>query len=225
MRRTLAGCCLCLLLAPRAMSAEPQDAPKPGSGEWHFTPLFGVTFGGSTTFVDLQHGTGKAHVDFGGAVSRFGQGVVGVEGIVIYTSHFFESDEPLDPVGPPPAFAIAKSYALSAMGNVVLTVPKRWTEYFLRPYVSGGFGMLRAVSIDQPTSPQVESLFLVESNQPAFNIGGGAIGFLSQGTGVRFDFRYHGGLRHDPGKDAESVVGPDLHLRYMTAQIGLVIRR
>ena len=213
MRRTLVVCCLCLLVAPRAASAE-----------WHFTPLLGVTFGGNTTFVDLQHGTDKKHVNFGGAVSRFGAGVIGVEGILIYTRHFFEFDGPRDPADPVPP-AIAKSYTLSAMGNVVLTVPKRWTEYFLRPYVSGGFGVLRAVSIDQPVSPQTEPVFPLESTMPGYNIGGGAIGFLSQGTGIRFDFRYHGGLRSDPGKDAEHVVGPDLHLRYMTAQIGLVIRR
>ena len=213
MRRTLIVCALCLLVAPSA-----------SAGEWHFTPLFGVTFGGSTTFVDLQHGTGKTHMNFGGAVSRFGEGVLGVEGIVIYTRHFFEFDGPRDPADPKPV-AIAKSYTLSAMGNVVLTVPKRWTEYFLRPYVSGGFGVLRAVSIDQPDSLNPVSFFPLESTMPAFNIGGGAIGFLSQGTGLRFDVRYHAGLRRDPGKDAENVIGPDLFFRYMTAQIGVVIRR
>jgi hypothetical protein len=60
---------------------------------------------------------------------------------------------------------------------------------------------------------------------PGFTIGGGAIGFFSQGTGIRFDVRYHGGLRRDPGADAPVVNGPDLHLRYMTAEIGVVIRR
>jgi hypothetical protein len=207
MRRTLAVCCLCLLLAPRAARAE-----------WHFTPLIGATFAGNTTFVDLQHGTGKRHLNFGGAVSRFGQGVFGVEGILFYTRHFFEFDGPGDPAAPV-APEIAKSYTLSLMGNAVLTVPKRWTEYFLRPYVSGGFGLLRAVSIDQP------EVFPLRSNMPGFNIGGGAIGFLSQGTGLRFDIRYHGGLRRDPGADAPNVIGPELHFRYMTAEIGLVIRR
>ena len=212
MRRTLAMCGLCLLLAPRAASAE-----------WHFTPLLGVTFGGNTTFVDFQNGTDKRHLNFGGAVSRFGQGIIGVEGIVIYTRHFFEFDGPRDPADPP-APPIAKSYTLSAMGNVVLTVPKRWTEYFLRPYVSGGFGVLRAVSIDQPQGGvQANPLFQVESTMPGFNIGGGAIGFFTEGTGLRFDVRYHAGLRHDPGD--ENVIGPEMHLRYMTAQIGLVIRR
>ena len=213
MRRTLVVCCLCLLFAPRAASAE-----------WHFTPLLGLTFGGNTTLFDPQQGTGKKHLNFGGAVSRFGNGIIGVEGLVIYTRHFFEFDGPRDPVALAAPVDIAKSYTLSASGNIVLTVPKRWTEYFLRPYVSGGFGLLRAVSIDQPPSPGEESVFPVKSTMPGFTIGGGAIGFLSQGTGIRFDVRYHGGLRREP-KDSENVVGPELHLRYMTAEIGVVIRR
>jgi hypothetical protein len=213
MRRTLGVCCLCLLLAPRAAAAE-----------WHFTPLLGVTFGGETTLVDLQHGTGKKHLNFGGAVSRFGNGVIGVEGIFIYTRHFFEFDGPRDPAAPETP-VIAKSYTTSLMGNVVLTVPKRWTEYFLRPYVSGGFGVLRAVSIDQRRDfVQPEAVLPLETTMPGFNIGGGAIGFLSQGTGIRFDVRYHGGLRREP-RDTENVIGPELHLSYMTAQVGVVIRR
>lgn len=212
MRRTLAVCGLCLLLAPPSARAE-----------WHFTPLLGATVAGNTTLIDLQHGTGKRHVNFGGAVSRFGKGIFGVEGFAIYTRHFFEFDGPRDPADPV-APAIARSYTLSMQGNVVLTAPKRWTEYFLRPYASGGFGLLRAVSIDK-VDVQSASVFPLRSTMPAFNIGGGAIGFLSQGTGVRFDVRYHGGLRRDPGKDLPNVIAPDLHLRYMTVEVGLVIRR
>jgi len=211
--KTLSLCCLCLLLAAR-----------PARAEWHFTPTFGVTFAGNTTLLDLQHGTDKRHINFGGIVSRFGDGIIGVEGIVLYTRHFFEFDGPRDPGDPAPP-AIAASNTLSLTGNIVLTVPKRWTEYFLRPYVSGGFGLLRAVSVDQPSPVQGASLLPLHVNMPGFTIGGGAIGFLSQGTGVRFDVRYHAGLRSDPGVNAGNVIGPDLHLRYMTAEIGLVIRR
>ena len=213
MRRTLAACGLCLLLAPR-----------PAAAEWHVTPTFGVTFAGNTTFVDLQHGTAQHHANFGLIVSRFGKGIFGFEGVVVYTRHFFEFDGPRDPADPA-APAISRSYALSATGNVVLTAPKRWTEYFLRPYVSGGFGLLRAVSTDKPEVVQGPGFFSLHSTMPGFSIGGGAIGFLSQRTGVRFDVRYHGGLRRDPGDDAANVLGPELHLRYMSASIGLVIRR
>ncbi|HEY2433570.1 MAG TPA: hypothetical protein VGI12_12920 [Vicinamibacterales bacterium] len=212
--KTAALCGVCLLLAAR-----------PAAAEWHFTPSFGVTFAGSTTLNDLQLGTGKRHFNFGGMVSHFGDGVIGVEGIVLYTRHFFEFDGPRDPLNPPPA-AIATSYSLSATGNLVLTVPKRWTEYFLRPYVSGGFGLLRAVSIDQPSSTQEsQHLYPVTANMPGFSIGAGAIGFFSQGTGIRFDVRYHGGLRRDPGSNPLNGTSSDLRLHYMTAEIGLVIRR
>lgn len=213
MRRTVAVCLLCLLFAPR-----------PARAEWHFTPTLGFTFGGSTTLVDLQHGTGKRHSNFGGIVSHFGKGVIGVEGIVIYSRHFFEFDGPRDPADPVPV-PIAKSYTVSATADVVLTVPRKWTEYFLRPYVSGGFGLLRAVSIDQPPQTGSDQVLPVTSTMPGFSIGGGAIGFLTQNTGVRFDVRYHGGLRRDPGSNAGNVLGPELHLRYMTAEIGLVFRR
>jgi hypothetical protein len=213
MRRTFAVCCLCLLLAPRTARAE-----------WHFTPAFGVTFAGSTTLNDLQLGAGKRHLNFGGFVSRFGDGIIGVEGVVLYTRHFFEFDGSREPGAPAPV-PIAKSYSLSAAGNVVLTVPKRWTEYFLRPYVSGGFGVIRAVSIDQPAQTGSESLLPVRATMPGFTIGGGVIGFFSQGTGIRFDLRYHGGLRRDPGSNPLNGLSQDLHLRYMTAEVGLVIRR
>lgn len=213
MLRTLAVCCMCLLLAPLTARAE-----------WHFTPLLGATFAGSTTLSEVQPGSSsKRHVNFGGAVSHFGDGIIGVEGVVIYTRHFFEFNAPRDPADPV-APAVAKSYTLSATADLVLTVPKRWTEYFLRPYVSTGFGMLRAVSIDRPDALQSAQLFPIHSTMPAFDVGGGAIGFLSQGTGVRFDLRYHAGLRREP-RPGEVVIGPDLHLHYMTAEIGLVIRR
>jgi hypothetical protein len=215
MLRALALCGVCLVLAPAAARA----------GEWHFTPSFGVTFAGSTTLNDLQLGTGKRHLNFGGMVSRFGDGIIGVEGIFVYTRHFFEFDGARDPEAPPPV-ALAKSYTMSLTGNLVLTVPKRWTEYFLRPYVSGGFGMLRAVSIDKPQSTTgQETLLPVTATMPGFTVGGGAIGFFSQGTGVRFDVRYHGGGRRDFDPKQLNGTSPNLRLHYMTAEIGLVIRR
>jgi len=212
--KALALCSVWLLCAPRPARA----------GEWHFTPTLGFTFAGSTTLYDAQLGSGKRHLNFGGIVSHFGDGIIGAEGVFVYTRHFFEFDGPRDPADPPLP-VIARSYTMSLSGDLVLTVPKRWTEYFLRPYVSGGFGVLRAVSIDQPPSPGSASLLPVTATMPGFTIGGGAIGFLSQGTGIRFDVRYHGGLRRDPGSNPLNGFGQELHLRYMTAEIGLVIRR
>ena len=113
-----------------------------------------------------------------------------------------------------------RTFAL--MGNAVFTLPKRWTEYSLRPFVSGGLGLMRASLLDAPPLPTSGPLLPVESNIAGYNVGGGAVGFLSQRTGVRFDFRYYSSL-HRP--DQGPVAFGPVHLSYFTASIGFVLRR
>jgi len=112
---------------------------------------------------------------------------------------------------------VLTSRTISAMGNIVVTTPRRWTEYSLRPFVSGGFGVIKV------SKTEVKPVFSFNSNLPGFNIGGGAIGFLSKRTGIRFDLRYYSSLaRSDEGDDVS--FGP-VHIRYMTASVGVVLRR
>lgn len=191
--RALAAFWLCLLAAP-----------LPAAAEWHFTPLLGVTFRGNTTFVDAEHATGDAHRSFGGAVTLLGGGLVGAEGLFVLTPRFFQKSGDL----------VQSSRVTALMGNVAVTTPRRWTEYSLRPFVSGGFGLLRVAKTEQT--------FPLEANFAAFNIGGGAVGFFSQRTGVRFDLRYYSTL-HETDRGA-AAVGP-VHVRYMAASVGLVFRR
>jgi hypothetical protein len=202
--RTLVVAALCLFAAPRAASAE-----------WHITPMIGVTFAGRTTLIDLQGGAEKKHLNVGGAVTLLGAGIIGAEGIGVFTPGFFEAERSrLGTDTPPPA--IESSMVIAVMGNAVLTVPRRWTEYFLRPYVSGGFGVLRA------TQTQAVEALPVHATMAAYNIGGGAVGFLSQRTGIRFDLRYYSTLRDtDQGTAAIGLA----HLHYMSASVGVVIRR
>jgi hypothetical protein len=102
------------------------------------------------------------------------------------------------------------------MGNVMVTTPRRWTEYSLRPFVSGGFGVMTA------SKTEFREVFPLNRDIPAFNVGGGAIGFLSKNTGLRFDFRYFSSFTryHEAASEADP-----LHMRYMTASVGVVIRR
>jgi hypothetical protein len=196
---------LCVLALPRTVAAE-----------WHITPLIGFTFAGKTTLIDPQVATGKRHADFGGAVTLLGAGVLGAEAIVVLTPGFFQTEHtPLEADVSP--VAISSSRTLAVMGNIVLTTPRRWTEYFLRPIVSGGFGILRASSTEA-----VAEVLPLHLNLAGFNIGGGAIGFFSQRTGVRFDLRYYSTVH---GTDHGPVAIGDVHLRYMTASVGVVIRR
>jgi hypothetical protein len=195
---------LCVLALPRTVAAE-----------WHITPLIGFTFAGKTTIFDPQVATGKRHVNFGGAVTKLGAGVLGAEAIVVLTPGFFQTEHtPLET--DVPRVDISSSRTLAVMGNIVLTTPRRWTEYFLRPVVSGGFGVLRA------SKTELNDLLSVHTNFAGFNIGGGAVGFFSQRTGVRFDLRYYSTVH---GTDHGPVAIGDVHLRYMTASVGVVIRR
>ena len=194
--RGLAICCLFVLVLPQAAAAE-----------WHFTPMLGATFFGDTNIVDPDRATPDVHRNFGGSVALLGGGILGAEGLVVWTPGFFTGELGL----------VRRSRTIAAMGNVVFTAPRRWTEYSLRPFVSGGFGVLAA------SKTETADVFSTDRNRniPAFNIGGGAIGFLSERTGLRFDIRYYSSFIHS---DELTDEGP-FSMRYMTASVGLVLRR
>jgi hypothetical protein len=207
MPRALAVACACLLAAPATASAE-----------WHITPMIGLEFAGKTTIVDLDEGTGKRHPNVSGSVALLGGGILGAEGIFSLTPGFFQSGDgsPLFQPGESPL--VESSRVITVMGNVMVTVPRRWTEYFLRPYVSGGLGWMRV------SKQETLEVFPTNLNLLGYNIGGGAIGFLTRNTGVRFELRYFSTVRGtDPGNPP--VANGDVNLRYMTASIGVVIRR
>jgi hypothetical protein len=199
-----AACGICLLGTPATALAE-----------WQITPMIGITFAGGTTLVDLQNGHEKRHANLGGSVALLGAGIFGAEAIGVFTPGFFQSDQSrLSDVVP---IDIESSHLIALMGNLMVTTPRRWTEYGLRPFVSGGFGMLH-VSQTPTARPDLG----VHARVGGFNLGGGAIGFLTPKTGVRFDLRYYSTLRATV-QDGEAF-GP-ARLHYMTASVGVVFRR
>jgi len=180
--------------------------PAPASAEWQIAPMIGFTFAGKTTLQDLENAAGNIHPAFGIAGTYLTSGIIGFEGIATLTPGFFQDSGDI----------IEKSRTSTIMGNLVLTVPPRWTEYSLRPFISGGFGLMRSTQEDKA------GVLPVSSNVAGFNIGGGAVGYFSKTTGVRFDFRYYRNFR---GVDQGPIAVGDVHLRYMTASVGFVIRR
>jgi hypothetical protein len=111
---------------------------------------------------------------------------------------------------------VASSYQMALMGNVVLTTPRRWNEYGLRPYVSGGLGLLRVVSDD------ANAVIPIRLNARGYNVGGGAVGFLSNSVGLRFD------LRHFRMAETElfglTVGELGANLSFWTFSVGVTIR-
>jgi hypothetical protein len=188
--------------------------PATARAEWHLTPFLGLTFKGDTTLLDEEQAAGKVHWNFGGAVALMGSGPVGIEGLVLYTPGFFEQDNPaaIDGVLPP---NVLDSRTLALMGNLVLTTPRSWNEYGLRPFVSGGIGLLHATATD------ALELLPVKANLLGYNVGGGAVGLLTERVGLRFDLRYFSNLK--PSDDPDIAIGR-VHLSYWSGSVGVVLK-
>jgi hypothetical protein len=201
--------------------------PSPASADWHLTPFLGLTFRGDTTLLDSENAASchpnevldrpvecTTHWHFGGSVALIGAGPIGVEGLVVWTPGFFQQDDPPSIDGLPPPDVVS-SRTLALMGNVVVTTPRSWNEYGLRPFFSGGIGLLHASAKD------ALELQPVDTKLWGYNVGGGAVGFLTDRTGLRFDLRYFSNLR--PSDDPDIALRR-VHLSYWTASVGVVFR-
>jgi hypothetical protein len=178
----------------------------PASAQWHFAPTVGLTTKGHTNAPTIGFQS-TTSINVGGAVSLLGAGILGVEGVGVFTPRF-NADDALK--------VVEHSRALALMGNGVLTLPRRLTEYSLRPYVSGGVGLMRLSVLN------TQSVLPFTSNQGGFNIGAGAIGFLSKRTGLRFDARYYSTFNRDPNP---VILAPPGRYSYLTLSVGVVFRR
>jgi hypothetical protein len=184
----------------------------PASAEWHIVPLVGLTFHANTNALGVEPVPIPKHVNIGGAVTLLGKGIFGVEGVTVFTTGF----RGVDPAAPIQFIQSSRVFGLA--GNAVLTTPKHLTEYSLRPYVSGGIGYMR---LDVAHFHPAEAFGLHE-NFPALNIGAGAVGFFTQHTGVRFDWRYYKRIGETtPG----SSVPDHPEVSFMTLSVGVVFRR
>ncbi len=149
-------------------------APAQASAEWQIRPFLGVSFGGSTTFVDYDEAAGSPKIVFGVSGGRLGE-VFGIDADVGYTPGFFSSDRHL----------VAGSSVTTVTGNIVIALPRRLVQYTLRPYFVGGGGFIHA-RIDPANGG---SGLQVLSTLPAMDVCGGVTGFLSPRIGLNWDIR------------------------------------
>ena len=186
---------LCVLLTPSAARAE-----------WQFKPFFGLTFGGSTTLIDLESAVGTPNVAVGVSAALIGD-MVGVEADLGYAPGFFQSGD---------THLVVSSSATTLTGNLILAVPRHLTQYTLRPYFVGGGGLMHARSEDFfGALPNTTTL-------PAFDVGGGVTGFLTDRFGVSWDVRYFHSVH---GGDAQSGLSFGAEeLSFWRANMALALR-
>lgn len=147
------------------------------------TPFLGTTFAGSSTLLDLDVGaTSAKHWTFGGSASWLSDGVLGIEADFATTPGFFQNSSGTG--------LVTSSRVTTLTGNVLAALPLSVTRESLRPYITGGIGLLRATADDL--------IGLNESgNWVGLQLGAGAIGFITNRTGVRFDLRNCRALSRD----------------------------
>lgn len=185
-------------------------SPHAADADWLFAPFVGSAFGGSTALPDLEQGASSAQLIFGGSAGWWSAGILGLEGDFGYAPRFFERDNL--------AGVFTGSNVVTLGGNVVVSAPISVTRESLRPYLVGGLGWMHA-SIDENLFPQI---FGRTRNAVGINFGGGAIGFISPRTGIRFELRHFRSLERDTDLftgESESL------LSFWRATVGVVIKR
>ena len=152
--------------------------PLPAAAEWQIKPFFGIAFGGSTSFVDYENAAGRKHFLVGVGASLLGE-VLGIEADVARAPGFFENGGEF----------VSGSSSTTLTGNIVVALPKRMSQYSLRPYFVAGAGIIRA---------QIDGGFgtlHVASTLPAMDIGGGATGFVTDRVGLNWELRHFRSVR------------------------------
>jgi hypothetical protein len=165
----------------------------------------GATFGGTTPFVDLEDAAGKLHPTIGASAVFLGE-LFGVDVDVSDVPGFMEADD---------KHLVLHSRVTTLCGNVVLAAPHRLTEYSLRPYFVAGGGLMRARRITSLSVSDVSAVY------PAFDLGVGAVAFVTPFTGVAWDVRrfqsFNDSAERSSGFDGE-------HLTFWRATMAVVIR-
>ena len=189
---------VCALLVVAAIAG----APAPARADGFVSPWAAVQFGGQIDNVraDVNRGRGA----FGLTAGGMGAGIIGGELDLGYSPSFFGTKNDF-----------GNNTVLDVMGNVIVGVPFGGTRGGgVRPYVTGGVGLLRT-QIDGGTLFNVSS----STNQLGWNLGGGIMGFFNDHVGLRGDIRY---MRAFNGN---VINGLDLgSLNFTRLSIGVIIR-
>lgn len=189
-------------------------APAKASADWLFMPFVGWNFGGSATFTDALGDFDdefEKRFNYGASLAWMGGGILGFEVDFGYAPNFFESTEGDGD------FDYGDSNVTTLMANIVLGAPIGGQSGLgIRPYVSGGVGLIRS-RIDGPAD-----LFNVSSSDFGMNAGAGLTGFFTDNVGIRGDIRYFRSLQdNEPDDEFDVAFGS---FRFWRGSVGVTFR-
>jgi len=176
-------------------------APPSARAQGYFTPSLGVTFGNPSS-----EGRADFVADLGwlSAADPFG-----VEMDFMYAPSFFGSQGPFD-----------ENRVVTVMGNVILAGGGRGRYGFgrgrgglVRPYVSGGIGVIHEVATDRGRG--------VANTDLGVNLGVGVMTFSRRSVGVRGEIRYYRDLVYNQSGNTTNIDFGAFH--FWRASLGLVL--
>lgn len=177
-------------------------APMQARAEGFVTPWVGANWGSGN---NIDNGRAAFGINAGG----MGSGIIGGEVAFGYSPSFFGNNNDF-----------GNNTVIDLMGNVIVGIPVGGTRGAgVRPYVSGGVGLLRT-QIDGGSLANVSA----SNNMFGWNLGAGVMGYFNDHVGLRGDLRYTRGFEDlNTGNTVIDVDGNN-QLHYWRISAGVVIR-
>lgn len=187
-------------------------SPAIASADIFVSPFLGLKFKGSTNELDLdtEDGSRDTKLSIGVSGVVFADNGVGFELEVAHQPRFFERAND--------AGVVTRSGVTTLGGNVMLALPLSVTRDSLRPYVVGGLGWMHASSQDLIGLNNVSNDFL------GLTLGVGAVGFLTDVVGLRFDLRRLKSVSSSDTSNNTNLDGEMTRLGFWRATVGVVFR-
>jgi hypothetical protein len=183
----------------------------PARAEWQLKPFLGLKFGGDTNLVvNLDQAEADKKTTLGIGVVELGE-IFGVEADVGHTPGYLTKNAA--------GGEVIKSALTTLSGNIIVALPRRMSEYTLRPYFVGGVGLMHLT-----TTFVLGGVFDNTHNLPALVLGGGATGFISDQIGVSWDLRRFRSFQGSTADPASTVGGLSQQLSFWRANMALAIR-
>jgi len=186
-------------------------APAPVAAEWPVRPFIGFTFGGETTFVDPEKAIETHNAVIGASGGWLGE-IFGLDVDFGRAPGFFQTGEASEASNPD----LLSSAVTTLTGNVVVALPARMAGYGLRPYFSGGAGLMHIDTVGQL------QILEVHRTLPTLSLGGGVTGFVNSRVGFNWEIRRLSTLRRE-GETMGNSLGRE-QLSFWRATMAVALR-